>query len=90
MLDAGVRTFAGEAGLLDMLDLAADDEPILAQGPLENIAATYVNKEEIARCMRVWKAQSHDWRNEAIAAARQSLQPASVPSVALNVRNGSP
>lgn len=73
----------GEAGLLDMLDLAADDEPILAQGPLENIAATYVNKEEIARCMRVWKANSHAWRDEAIAAARQQLQPSALTSLAL-------
>lgn len=77
-----------EDGLLDMLDLAADDEPILAAGPLEAIAKSYANKEEIARCLRVWKAQSHDWRNEAITAARQGLQPASVPSVALKGPDG--
>lgn len=56
-------------GLMDLLDLAADDEPVLALGPLETLAANYVNKEEIARCMRVWKANSANWREEAIAAA---------------------
>ena len=79
---------SGEDGLVDLLDLAADDEPILAQGPLETLAKDYVNKEEIARCMRLWKANNHGWRDEAIAAARQQLQPASVPSVALKAPEG--
>lgn len=61
--------------LLETLDLAADDEPILAQGPLDTIAANYVNKEEIGRCMRVWKANSANWRNEAIEAATTANTP---------------
>lgn len=76
-------TSNGEEGLLDMLDLAADDEPILAAGPLETVAKNYANKEEIARCMRVWKAQSHTWRDEAITAARQSLLPPELTSLAV-------
>lgn len=71
------------AELMDTLDLAADDEPVLALGPLELLAKNYVNKEEIGRCMRVWKANSADWRNEALASARQQLQPASVASLAV-------
>lgn len=72
-----------EDGLMDLLDLAADDEPVLALGPLETLAANYVNKEEIGRCMRVWKANSANWREEAIAGARRSLQPASVANLAV-------
>ena len=72
----------GEAGVLDLLDLASDDDEILAAGPLETLAGSYVNKEEIARCMRVWRAQSAGWRDEAISAAKTANTPPTAVSVA--------
>lgn len=71
----------GEAGVLDLLDLASDDDEILAAGPLETLAGSYVNKEEIARCMRVWRAQSAGWRDEAISAAKTANTPPTAVSV---------
>lgn len=69
-----------EDGVLDLLDLAADDEPILAAAPLEALAKNYVNKEEIRRCMRVLKALSPTWREDIIEATRRSLAPPNAPA----------